>query len=74
MKKGRPVIDIDRCKGCGLCPTACPQKIIVLSEETNQQGSPYAVCIDEDKCTACTFCAVICPDCAIEIIKQEEVS
>ncbi len=69
MARGRPEIDIDRCKGCGLCTTACPQKILEMSVETNNQGNSYSHCFDLDKCTACTFCAVMCPDSAIQIYK-----
>ena len=69
MARGRPEIDIERCKGCALCVTACPQNILKMSLETNSQGSTYPLCIDEDKCTGCTFCAVMCPDSAIQIYK-----
>ncbi len=70
MARGRPVIDIERCKGCALCTTACPQKILNMSTETNNQGSSYSVCIEEAKCTGCTFCAVMCPDSAIDIYRK----
>ena len=69
MAKGKPIISIDRCKGCGLCIGACPKKILKMSDETNKQGVHYPVCFDEDSCIACTFCATMCPDVAIEIIK-----
>ena len=69
MARGRPVIDIDRCKGCALCTEACPQKILEMSIATNNQGNSYSQCIDESKCTACTMCAVQCPDSAIQIYK-----
>lgn len=70
MSKGKPIIAIERCKGCGLCLTACPKKILSMSKETNGQGVHYPVCTDESSCIACTFCATMCPDCAIEIEKE----
>ena len=67
MAKGRPLITVERCKGCSLCIGACPKKILEMSKETNGQGVHYPVCIDESSCIACTFCATMCPDCVIEI-------
>lgn len=66
---GKPVISIQRCKGCGLCVGACPKNILEMSKETNRQGVHYPVCNNEEACIACTFCATMCPDVAIEIIK-----
>ena len=34
----------ERCKGCGLCTTACPKKIVSLQKEKrNKKGYFYAV-------------------------------
>ncbi|MCL2693904.1 MAG: 4Fe-4S binding protein [Oscillospiraceae bacterium] len=61
-------VDFDRCKGCSLCTTACPKKIIVMqNEKLNKEGFITAVCTDRSACTACALCAIMCPDCAIEI-------
>jgi 2-oxoglutarate ferredoxin oxidoreductase subunit delta len=67
LLKGKPLIDQERCKGCMLCISACPKKILKMSNNINKQGSGYPECFDESKCIACTFCAIICPDSAIEI-------
>ena len=67
MPKGRPEIDPNRCKGCGLCVAVCPEKILRLAQGFNRQGQHFAECFAEERCTACTSCAVICPDCAIRI-------
>lgn len=61
-------INIERCKGCELCTTVCPQKIIIIDFETiNSNGYNPAKVIDQSKCTGCISCAKICPDVAIEI-------
>jgi len=61
-------IDEDICKGCGLCITVCPKKILELSpDKINAQGYHPCECINQDECIACTFCATICPDIAITI-------
>jgi 2-oxoglutarate ferredoxin oxidoreductase subunit delta len=67
VAKGRPEIDPNRCKGCGLCVAVCPEKILRLAQGFNRQGQHYAECFAEERCTACTFCAVICPDSAIRV-------
>lgn len=56
------------CKGCGLCITVCPKKILRLSgDKINGKGYVPAECVDQNKCITCTFCAIVCPDMAIEI-------
>lgn len=57
----------DRCKGCELCVSVCPVKIIVMSEEINAKGYRYATVTDQSKCIACAFCARMCPDVVIEV-------
>lgn len=61
-------VDFEACKGCALCTTACPKKIVEIShEKLNAKGYYTAVCIDDDACIACAMCAMMCPDCAITI-------
>ena len=64
-------VDFDRCKGCGLCVTACPKKIIALATDVlNQKGYHPAMIIDQEKCIACAMCALMCPDCVITVEKD----
>ncbi|MGC9398728.1 MAG: 4Fe-4S dicluster domain-containing protein [Anaerolineae bacterium] len=63
MAKGMVVIDVDRCKGCGLCTHVCPVNILELSEDTfNAKGYHPVTVTDMEKCIGCGSCAVICPD------------
>jgi 2-oxoglutarate ferredoxin oxidoreductase subunit delta len=58
----------DKCKGCGLCITVCPQKILSLSVDTyNNKGIHPIVLIDPEKCVDCGLCSIMCPDMALEI-------
>jgi len=69
---GRVIFYEDRCKGCKLCTTACPKKIVVMDTgRLNAKGfHPAAInAEDMEKCTSCAFCAIICPDIAIEVEK-----
>ena len=61
-------VDFDRCKGCGLCTTACPKKIVALqTEKLNKKGYHPAHITDAEKCIACAMCATMCPDCIIKV-------
>lgn len=59
----------ERCKGCGLCTTACPKKIIHLSQRINEKGYTPAEVLDMDSCIGCAMCATICPDVVITVEK-----
>lgn len=62
-------VNEDICKGCGLCTTACPKKIIALSDKLNKKGYHPACVIDMKKCIGCAMCATMCPDVAITVEK-----
>ena len=62
------IFDEEKCKGCGLCITACPKKIISLDKDKiNKKGYNPAGVKDKDSCTSCAQCAIICPDVVITI-------
>ena len=66
-------IDEELCKGCGLCVSFCPRKIIALRQtQLNGKGFHPAGVDDMDRCTGCTICAAVCPDNVIEVYRQEE--
>ena len=66
---GKIRIDIERCKGCGLCVTACTKKLIEIGDNINSLGYHVAQIQDEETCIGCANCAEICPDVAIEVWK-----
>lgn len=60
----------DRCKGCGLCVSVCPKKILRLSESKfNKEGYTAVECIDMSQCIGCAMCATMCPDVVIRVEK-----
>lgn len=68
MKKIVFHVNEEYCKGCGLCVTVCPKKILELStERTNSKGYNPMQIINVDECIGCLSCAMMCPDVAIEI-------
>lgn len=67
--KGAIKVDIDKCKGCGVCVVACPSSVIALAKEVNGKGYNYAYMANPDECTGCTNCAVVCPDTVITVYR-----
>ncbi len=65
------VIDEDRCKGCELCTTVCPQgDLVQMARHFNVNGYRPSVFVDpEGKCTGCTLCATMCPDAVISVYR-----
>ena len=64
-------IRTERCKGCLLCTSVCPEGISVQSNRLNGSGYKVVECDETKKnnCRGCAFCAEICPDGAIMVYK-----
>ena len=69
--KGKIVIDSRRCKGCGLCISACPKKHIHLADEADARGIRVACLEAAHDCTGCGFCYVVCPDVAVTVYRRK---
>ena len=54
-------IDVDECKGCGLCIEACPPKVIAMSDHLNHYGYRTAMYAGAG-CTGCGICFLVCPE------------
>ena len=61
------VIDLENCKGCGLCVEVCPQKLLRPIAEINKKGVRPVQPLDPEKCTGCRLCTLVCPDVVITI-------
>ncbi len=68
----RHFIDGDRYKGCGLCVTVCPKKVLEISGEVNAMGYFPAYQARPEDCVLCTACCIMCPDVAITITETAE--
>lgn len=65
----RVVFREDRCKGCEVCISVCPQDIIALSDHINKLGYRPATVADQAACTSCGLCARVCPDAVISVYR-----
>jgi 2-oxoglutarate ferredoxin oxidoreductase subunit delta len=67
-RNGHVVINSEKCKGCELCVSVCPVKILFMNkDEINKKGYHTASISDESKCIGCGNCGVMCPDGAITV-------
>jgi ferredoxin len=53
-----PIIDGQRCTGCGLCEQLCPTRAVEVRDGV-------AVVVRPDDCTFCEVCESYCPEGAI---------
>jgi 2-oxoglutarate ferredoxin oxidoreductase subunit delta len=59
--RGSVMVDVEECKGCGLCIDACPPKCLELEAGLSAYGvhpAHYA----GDGCTGCGICFYVCPE------------
>lgn len=66
-------IDQERCKGCLLCTTVCPEDLLEQGLMINALGykTVQVKAGKEKACKGCTFCAQICPDCVITVYRSK---
>ena len=49
------VIDVERCKGCELCVSACPPRVLAMSATLNSRGFYPVALIDDEEATLKRF-------------------
>ncbi len=60
----KPVIDLTKCKECGICELYCPDSAVRV------EGGRYV--IDLKYCKGCEICEYECPAEAIQMIDEEK--
>ncbi len=72
-RRGLVKFEENRCKGCELCTTVCPVKIVQMNKSRINVKGYHPASVDEmEKCIACANCATICPDAVITVETIEE--
>ena len=67
----RVTFSSDLCKGCGLCVSACPKKIIEIDTSSLNSKGYHPACVrDMTLCIGCAMCATMCPDVIIKVEKN----
>ena len=56
-----PIVDLEKCTKCGLCPKSCVYYAITVDKEND------LFAIDEEKCQRCGMCISVCPYHALSI-------
>jgi len=67
--KGLPIVDIEKCTGCGLCVQACPQNTLILQSVNkkvlirckNQEVAKDVIKECKVGCISCGLCEKNCP-------------
>jgi Pyruvate/2-oxoacid:ferredoxin oxidoreductase delta subunit len=59
--RGNVSINVDECKGCGLCVESCPPKCLELASDLSPYGVHPAKYTGEN-CTGCGICFYCCPE------------
>jgi 2-oxoglutarate ferredoxin oxidoreductase subunit delta len=70
LTRGTVTIDTAVCKGCELCITACPPRVLVMSVDVNEIGYRYPRLVAG--CTACRACLQVCPDFCFQVWKYDQ--
>jgi ferredoxin len=64
-----PIIDLDKCTGCGLCVSVCACGALRMVGEVIEA-------IEVEECQWCTLCELVCPvgaiRCPFEIVVEED--
>jgi formate hydrogenlyase subunit 6/NADH:ubiquinone oxidoreductase subunit I len=68
--RGKPVWDMEKCIGCGLCQRDCPTRAI----EMTGRGRQAEFKVYYDRCAFCAQCTESCPVGAITMTQEYELA
>lgn len=75
---GAPIVDDEKCVGCGACVKACPRGVIELRNKGFKNRRVYVNCVNKEKggmarktcinaCIGCGKCEKVCPFGAVKV-------
>jgi pyruvate ferredoxin oxidoreductase delta subunit len=65
-----PIVDKEKCAGCGTCVKFCPEACIDMKHEAHNMEQNKKAEIDYAWCKGCGVCEQVCPTKAITMKKQ----
>lgn len=69
--RGRHILNLEKCRSCGLCARVCPNKALEMVERNAMEHSRAKIArypqIDYAECCFCGLCADICPTAALQM-------
>jgi ferredoxin len=63
-----PIIDKEKCTGCGLCTIDCPTKALVISQMSEKET--YQLLFLKETCNACGVCETSCPENCLQLVEK----
>ena len=68
--RGRHLLHLDRCTGCGICAWICPEKCITIVPRGDRWFPQYFY----GRCCFCHLCTDYCPEYALEETGEYEIA
>ncbi len=72
--RGRIVLNLDKCTGCGFCERICPNKAITLVQREFKGRKKRSPSLDYGRCAFCGLCVDVCPFKALKTTQIVELS
>lgn len=67
-----PVIDTNKCIGCGKCTNVCPMEAIKVETSNEENSKTRFAKLDENICLGCGVCVKNCSTTAINLVRRNE--
>ena len=65
----KPLIDKEKCTGCGLCALDCSTKALMVRQSS--EGDTYQIISRQEACDGCGVCEKSCPEQCLRLVEKE---
>jgi ferredoxin len=63
----RPVVNKEKCTGCGLCTIDCATKALMINQ--SNERDTYQLLFRQETCDACGVCEKSCPENCLQLVE-----